>query len=85
MIAFADWPFAFLEVDLSTRKSPDTWGPMDPAMAEAMRRAAQRGARVFEISIEIKKVAWVYKIDFETWSQENLASRKLRRFRFAAP
>ena len=65
MIPFAEWPFALLEVDLSTRKSPDTWGPMDPDMAAAIGRAAQREAREFEISPRSRK--WHVSTRWTSW------------------
>ena len=82
-LPFAEWPFALLEVDLSTKKLKDHWGPMDPEMAEAIRREAQKGETQFEISLMVKKVAWVYKIDFLAWTQENLESGTVRKLRFA--
>ena len=85
VIAFADWPFALLEVDLSTKKQKDHWGPMDPDMAEAIRHEAQQGNTQFEISLMIKNLVWIYKMDFVTWTQENVASGKVRKFRFAKP
>ena len=77
-LPFADWPFALLEVDLSTKKLTDHWGPMDPEMAEAIGREAQKEETQFEICLMVKKVAWVYKIDFLTWMQTNLATGKIR-------
>ena len=82
-LPFAEWPFALLEVDLSTKKLKDHWGPMDPEMAEAIRREAQKGKTHFEISLMVKKVAWVYKIDFLAWTRENLESGTVRKLRFA--
>ena len=84
-LPFADWPFALLEVDLSTKKQKDHWGPMDPEMAEAIRHEAQQGNTQFEISLMIKNLVWIYKMDFVTWTQENVASGKVRKFRFAKP
>ena len=83
-LPFADWPFALLEVGLSTKKN-NHWGPMDPDMAEAIRREALRGITQFEISVMIKNVEWKYKMDFVAWTQENVATGKARKFRFARP
>ena len=51
-------------------------------MAEAIGREAKQGAMIFDISIGDKKNPWVYRITFETWTQENLDSKKVRNIRF---
>ena len=79
---FADWPFDLLEVDLSTKKTKDVWGKMDPEMAEAIRREAQKGKTQFEITLMVKKTAWIYVIDFKAWTQTNLESGTVRKIRF---
>ena len=79
---FADWPFALLEVDLSTKKIKDKWGPMDAEMAEAIRCEAQKGKTQFEITLIVKKTAWRYEIDFKAWMQTNLESGTVRKIRF---
>ena len=52
-------------------------------MAEEIGRAAQKGELQFEITIKVNKNTWVYKIDFNTWTQENLETGTVRKFRFA--
>ena len=52
-------------------------------MAEAIRREAQKGKTQFEITLMVKKTAWVYNIDFLAWTQENLESGTARKIRFA--
>ena len=79
---FADWPFGLLEVDLSTKKTKDSWGKMDPEMAEAIRCEAQKGKTQFEITLMVKKTAWKYEIDFKAWTQTNLVSGTVRKIRF---
>ena len=79
-LAFANWPFANLEVDLSSKTQRK--GRMDADMAEAIAQGARQGAMIFDISIGDKKNPWVYRINFETWTQENLGSKKVRKIRF---
>ena len=82
-LPFAKRPFDLLEVDLSKKKKKDHWGPMDPAMAEEIGREAQKGEAQFEITPMVNKKPWVYKIDFKSWTQENLETGTVRKFRFA--
>jgi hypothetical protein len=56
---------------------------MDPAMAEEIGREAQKGEAQFEITPMVNKKPWVYKIDFKSWTQENLETGTVRKFRFA--
>ena len=55
---------------------------MDPEMAEAIRREAQKGKTQFEITLMVKKTAWKYEIDFKAWTQTNLVSGTVRKIRF---
>ena len=56
---------------------------MDPEMAEAIRCEAQKGKMHFEITLMVKKTAWLYKIDFLAWTQEKMESGTVRKLRFA--
>jgi hypothetical protein len=80
-IAFADWPFELLEVDLSTKKKPDNWDRMDLGMAQAIRTEAQKGATKFRI-VYGKTTKWTYEIDFADWSQLNVGTGTKRKLRF---
>ena len=51
-------------------------------MAEAIRREAQKGKTQFEITLMVKKTAWIYVIDFKAWTQTNLESGTVRKIRF---
>ena len=52
-------------------------------MAEAIRCEAQKGKTQFEITLMVKKTAWLYKFDFMAWTQENMESGTVRKIRFA--
>ena len=51
-------------------------------MAEAIADGARQGDMIFDICIGDMKNPWVYRINFETWTQENLDSKKVRKIRF---
>ena len=82
-LAFANWPFGELELDISTKKKPGRWGRMDPAMAEAIADGARKGDPIFDIAVGDMKNPWVYKIDFLVWTQEkNVDTGTVRMLRF---
>ena len=82
-LAFANWPFGELELDISSKKKPGRWGRMDPAMAEAIADGARKGDPIFDIAVGDMKNPWVYKIDFLVWTQEkNVDTGTVRMLRF---
>jgi hypothetical protein len=54
---------------------------MDPDMAEAIRKEAQKRETKFRI-VYGKTTKWTYEIDFADWSQLNVGTKTKRKLRF---
>ena len=55
---------------------------MDPEMAVAIADGARQGAMIFDVCVGDMKNPWVYRINFEKWTQENVDSKMVRKMRF---
>ena len=77
-LKFQNWPSGDLEVDVSTRKKPETWVRMDPDMAAAIAEGASNGDAVFDIVVGDWKRPWYYRIDLMAWTQTNIDSGTVR-------
>ena len=80
-LKFQSWPFGDLEVDVSTKKKPETWVRMDPDMAAAIAEGASNGDAVFDFVVGDWKRPWYYRIDFMAWTQTNIVSGTVRALR----
>jgi hypothetical protein len=78
---FEQWPFELLEVETSTAKKPDYWEPMSKEMAERITTEAQSGDHSVVICYG-KGNKWKYMVDFDRWTQTNMETGTVRKFRF---